>query len=251
MNSLSLSENDLQGHVITFGIDAYPPIELSKNRTKLNTFFEAASSRWGTLFQGLVVSESLFSITTSIARPGLPGGAKATLTTFQVTERGPILRIPLMLPDPFGVTGLVDDPITRFHEVRKLFLAAVPETKIMRVGMVRKLLFGTGDTACQGIISRMAKFDGANLRGGRIELKHRDDLYNVNVKIEPVEITRSEKLAIGTTLTERVGHGLQVELDVNNWEINKFLEDDDILGVLERATRLWPERLLEYLNGRM
>ena len=56
------------------------------------------------------------------------------------------------------------------------------------------------------------------------------------------------QLPVGRAITEPTGYGIQVQLDVNNSDLEQALGDDDIQQVLDRATSLWPNELLEYLQ---
>jgi len=47
---LALSTDDLAHHIAGFGMDVYPPIEISNERTRLNVFYEEARSAFPAIY---------------------------------------------------------------------------------------------------------------------------------------------------------------------------------------------------------
>ena len=249
MEPTRLGTNDLLHHVMQFGIDVFPPIEIHKERTRLNMFYEEARSRWDDLFEKLVTSDTEFRISKEfVQRPGIRGASRA-VDTFVLTQRGPVLSVPVLLPEPVGETGLERAAVERFREVRSLFFSGLGDRKIMRVGLIRELLFGTGELSCQHLLATQTTLSDAELVGGKRLLVFRDRQCNVRLEFGPVEITQTEQLPVGARVERSAGYGVQVRLDVNNSE-TRPLADADIEAVLERAGSLWPDELLKYLNER-
>ena len=246
MQPLNLSLDDVNLHVVKFGIDIYPPIEIAAERTRLNMFYEEASRQWPHLYDELLSSNTQFEISKRFGSPGAPGSAKGQ--TLVLTPRGPVFIFPVALPPPIGKTGLDETPREQFAEVRELFFRSLPGRKCLRVGLVRDLIFATGQESCNTVITAKDEFSGARLVGGESTLSYRDAKCNVRVKLEPGEIAKTTQLALGKQITEPAGRGLHVELDVNNVDVRP-LEDADIEEVLTRAASLWPDALLEYLRG--
>ena len=249
METLNLNQDDLCHHVATFGIDIYPPVEIPNERTRLNMFYEEASRRWEGLYERIEASSTEFKISKTFRARAGAGGGSQPFDTFILTSRGPVFQFPLILPDPVGDTGLGKDYVQKFQQVRNLFLSALPDRKIMRVGLIRDLVFGTGALSTHGMLTSQASFAGTDLVGGKCRFSHRDPKCNVHVELEAVDLMKTTQLPVGTRVTESAGHGLRVQLDVNNAEIRE-LKDADIEEVLERATSLWPGELLEYLSER-
>ncbi len=249
MEQLSLSLSDVDLHLASFGIDTYPPIDIAANRTRLNTFYEEACDHWPELFQELKIGNNQFEVSAAFRRDPQVRGPSASLGTFQLTDRGPVLTMPLKLPQ-VGETGIDDDGVVgRFNEIRKLFFFAIPDTKVMRVGLLRRIIFDTGSTECHRLISSHSKLGSADFVGGNLTLSHVDKLCNIHVYLESVQRQEITKMAVGTTVSSPAGFGLEVRLDVNNRDI-KPLNEADIELVLERAGGLWPEELIQFLNGR-
>jgi hypothetical protein len=249
LQSPSLKMDDLAEHVVTFGMDIYPLPDIAGERTRLNMFYEEASRRWPELYEQLQVSDREFMIYKYFgAHPEL-SRARRRVATFALSDRGPVFVFPLVLTGPAGVTGLESQYLERFEEARKLFFSALPERKILRLGLVRDVVFGTGQTSCLGLLRSAECFGGAKLARGNCLLQYRDSRCNVGIRLEPVELTRTTQLAVGTRVEQREAYGLRVRLDVNNSEI-RALEDGDIKEILDRAGAFWPDQLLEYLEER-
>ncbi len=249
MESNVLSTSDLLHHVVKFGIDIYPPIEIDSERTRLNLFYEEARNRWGDLFEKLVASDTEFKISKEFAqrpgkRPSIP------VDTFVLTQRGPVLVVPVLLPAPVASTGFEGRCTELFDKVRELFFAALgTKRECLKVGMVRELVFDTGETPYQHLIATQRSFAGAGLVGGKRLLVFRDEMCNLRVELEPLEITKTIQLPVGANVQQHAGYGVRVLFDVNNAEFRP-LNDADITGVLERASSLWPGELIKFINER-
>jgi len=245
---LSLSTNDLLTHVVTFGMDIYPPIEIPKERTHLHMFYEEARVRWDRLFDELKASDQEFRISKSFRRTSGIAGPSSAIETFVLTARGPVFVFPLLLPEPLADTGLERTYVDDFNQVRRLFSQALSVRTVMRVGLIRDLIFATGKTPCGEMLTDQTAFANAALVGGQSVLKYQDSQYNHHIRIEPVSLTRTTQLLVGTTINEPAGYGVKVQVDVNNANIQQPLQEPDIQAVIDRATSLWPDQLLEYLN---
>ena len=251
MTDLMINLDDLDQHVATFGIDVFPAIEIPVERTHLNMFYEEAHDKWPDLFEGLIASDFEFRISKVFrVQPDIRGGPGFPVHTFELTQRGPLVRFPLMLPKPVGATKLEGTFLMRFAEIRKLFFKHLPGRALMRVGLVRNVIFATGEQRCEPLLAANSEFAGAKLQGGACRFDYRDDQCNVLVQLNPVQAMTVTQLPVGATVSQHGGFGLNVQLDVNNGEIRP-LSDDDINVVLDRAASLWPKKLLEYINERV
>lgn len=251
MHTLSLSLADLRYHVVTFGVDVYPPVELANERTRLSVFFDEARERWKNLLERLTQSTSDFRISKEF-RPApaetAASGPSYTVETFVLTNRGPVFVFPLVLPAPVEETGLEESYIDDFHQIMRHFLNAVPKRAVMRVGLVRDLIFATGESLCLDLVTEQRTFANANLAGGHILLRFRDEKYNHSLLLEPVQITKTTQLPVGTRVAEHAGYGIKARIDVNNINVQKPLEEGEIQEVVVRATSLWPDELIKLIQ---
>ena len=249
METLQLSMEDLEQHVVKFGFDIFPPIEISSDRTRLNLFYEEVRERFGELYDQLLASDTEFKISKRFRKDAGIEGRSLGVETFVLTQRGPVFIFPLLLPEPVLATGLEDNYLEKFQQLQELFFSLLPGRKRMRVGLIRELIFATGDTPCHSMLTDRSTFAGGEIRGGNALFAYRDAKCNVRINFSLVEATKQTQLLVGTTVSEPAGYGLLVSLDVNNTDIRP-LEDADIEDVLTRATSLWPDELLRYLNER-
>jgi hypothetical protein len=249
METNVLGTSDLLHHLVKFGIDVYEPIDIDSERTRLNVFYEEARNRWSDMFEKLLASPTEFKISKEFAqRSGKP--PSIPIDTFVLTQRGPVLVVPVRLPPPIGATGLEDKIVDLFDGVRELFFAALGvKRQCLRVGMVRELVFDTGETQCQHLIATQSSFAGADLVGGKRLLVFRDAKCNLRIELEPLEIAKTVQLPVGTNVQQHAGYGVRVLLDVNN-AVFKPLGTADMKEILERASSLWPDELLKFVNER-
>lgn len=246
MSTLSLGPNDLVSHGIRIGIDTYPSIQIPDVQTKLSVFADEVRNRWPVLFDKLEASSSEFVIS-KVFRSPTDSRTTTTAPTFALAARGPVFYRPLLLPPPVGEVGNEEDYIELFPELREAFLRSVGGPDCLRIGLVRELLFGTGQTACYEFLTPEASFAEATLIGGMGVYVYRNGSCNVRITLDAVTISRTTQLPVGQTVTQAQGHGLKVTLDVNNHDL-RALSDADMEGVLDYARSFWPDRMLEYVN---
>lgn len=247
MEALQLTTNDIIQHVVKIGIDTYPPVDIAVEQTKLGVFSDEVRSRWPELFDRMESSSTDFVISKAF-RAKSDSRTTAMAPTFGLTPRGPVFIAPLQLPPPMGEVGSEDEYMDLFPELRQTFLSSVGGRDCLRIGFVRELVFDTGQVPCHGLLCQQESFAGAQLKGTKSLCGYRDEQCNVRITIESAEIARTTRLPIGQSVTQEQGHGLKVELDVNNHEL-RALDEGDMETVLSRARALWPEALLEYLNS--
>lgn len=248
MGSPTLSVSDLQSHIVTFGLDVHPPIELSNERIRLSLFFEEARTKWSDSYEEVTAGETKYSISKLFRKDQQTQGPAVPIETFVLTPRGPVFRFPLRLPDPVGDTGLHKEYRSRFDAVREMLWSVVPGHTILRVGLIRDLVFASGETDFACLMSKRAEWCGARLVGGSRVFHYQDDLCNIQFAVKPVRISKTTQLPVGARIEEPAGLGLQARLDVNNAKIGP-MQDADIDQVIDRAVGFWPDGVLEYLQG--
>jgi hypothetical protein len=221
-------------------------VDIPSERTRLSLFADELVAKWPDLYGHMMVSPSQFELSAKFG----PAHAQAQVQTFVLTQRGPVFIYPVRLPPPVGDTQLEKSLDEMFTVARRLFSQALPGKKCMRIGLVRELIFGTGDCLCHAVAANRAEFAGAHFMGGESLAVYRDSKCNVRVKLSLVQVAKMTQSPLGLSVTEPAGRGMQVEFDVNNAEVRP-LEEADIDGILERANSLWPEELIKYINARI
>jgi hypothetical protein len=248
MNEFRLSLDDMMHHVVSIGLDIYPPIEMKDERTRLNMFFEDVRERWPDMYDKLTTGESEFKISKPFrAKPGVQGPA-LPVDTFVLTQRGPVFVFPLRLPDPVGPTDLESSFRSVFKEVRNALWSRLPGHTILRVGLIRDVIFSTGQSDCTSRVTRRPDWVGAKLVGGHLMFQYQDPKCNIRLEFSPGRIGKATQLPVGAMVEQPVGFGLKVRLDVNNAEVRP-LQETDIEEVIDRALGFWPDELLEYVSG--
>ena len=246
MASLHLSLEDLDIHVVKIGLDIYPQVVIGEERTRLHLFADRARDELPHLYDKVVESNTEFTISGTFREKDHAASPSAVVPTFAMTNRGPCFVFPLRLP-VIGATGLEEELLLEFDKVRKLFFSSLPGRDCLRIGLLRELAFRTGSTPCIELLASRELFGEAKLIGGQKLLAYQDDKCNIRISIEPSQVARETTLPVGTKVIESVGYGLQVTLDVNNHDLHA-LTDVEIDEILERASGLWPDVLVDYLN---
>ena len=250
MSDLKLTPSDVDLHILHFGMDVFPPIEIRNERTRLNMFYEEVRSKWPDLFDRLETSDTLFNIWKEVRSGHRDTDPAHPIPTFSLTQRGPVIRFPLRLPDPVGQTSFDRESLPElFHSIRDVFFGKLPTLKILRTGVIRELVFQSGKSPTLGMLGTDSSFGNAQLQGGVLRSEYRDSKCNILVTIQPVQAIRATALPIGQVVHQPAGFGLGVQLDVNNAEL-KPMEKPQIDEVIERANSFWPDILLEYLGRR-
>jgi len=244
-DSLTITLDDLHQHVVRYGLDVFPPIDVRNEITRAHDLFQNLQEQWPDFYQEINFrpQSSEFRILTTYS---LDGGS-AKVPTFSLTNRGPVFRFPLRLHDLGDLNQDKDlDQILlgSLGLTRKTF----PGLQILRIGLVRELVFGTGKTpSIPYISSRVGSFPGATPRGGNLLALFHDSRCNIRVRVQSIEIHRRARTPTRQVLSDELEYGLQVEFDVNNIEM-KPQSDTELETTLQRAHSLWPKGLLEYIN---
>lgn len=153
MNEITLSADDVVQHVVTIGLDIFPPSEMRNERTRLNMFFEDVRDRWADVYETLTTGESEFKISKPFREKPDVRDPTFPVDSFVLTPRGPVFVFPLRLPDPVGPTNLEGQYRDIFTDVCKILWSRLPGHKVLRVGLIREVLFLTGETDCTFLVS--------------------------------------------------------------------------------------------------
>jgi hypothetical protein len=242
--------DDLVEHLETYGVDVFPPIEVSMETTRSQAYFAELRDLWPHIYANMTLGGSDFKISTSFE---FSGGKQAQVDTFVLNPRGPVF----IFPRRIGLFGEdVDlqgaEPTEVFKRCLDLFLRTFVGRQILRVGMVRSVVLGTGQmNLVPWLGERVLTFGTAGLTGASCVLVYEDEnSHNIRIQMQPVQLMKHTPIpAAGAVVSSPSQFGLQIALDVNNKELTP--QDADARNaVLETANELWPGKVLQFLNGR-
>ncbi len=243
------SLDDLSEHVDNYGVDIFPPIDISKETVRAQAFFLEMRDRWPYLFQSVTVGGAEFRIQTTFQNTS---GQQVPAVTFNVTPRGPVFTMPRRLTVLGGDVDLHGvDPSNWFGEAFQVFFNAFPGRQALRVGLVRNLQFATGQTDCTPWLGRaVLAFGNARLAGAQCALGYIDDEFNISIQIAPVQMATFAIVPnAGPSMATQNQYGLAVAFDVNNRAVRQMTVED-AKAVVAKANELWPSRLIHFLNNR-
>lgn len=236
--------SDIVHHVVKIGVDVYPPISVSTNRTRLNVMFEKGNGEYPEVFARVVSGEQEFRISKMFSRTT---GGSIEVPTLTMVDRGPVFSLPIVLQD-VPRTGFENNYRDVLTNMRRHFFRAFADHKMLRLGLVREVIFDTGSESCVPVLGPPSILDDAILSSGNLMMVFQDEKCNIHVTLRTMQSAVIENLAIGRSIKPS-GYGLGVLLDVNNKEI-KPLEEDHINLVLDVAESLWPEKILALIAAR-
>lgn len=246
-DDLIISLDDLQQHIVKYGFDIYPPIDVRNEVTRTHDLFQALQERWPKIYQELSFRPQSGEFKVGASFEFHEQTIK--FATLVLTQRGPVFGFPIRLPDPLGghehEEQLDELVLASLGLIRKTF----PRFDVLRVGLVRETMFGTGQSdSAPYLTNRFGVFPGTVAQGGKALLTFHDDTCNVRVTIDTVQIQRKSQMkAGGRVLSEESSYGLKVDLDVNNKEMRPQ-ETSEIEMVIQRAHSLWPKEMLDFIN---
>jgi hypothetical protein len=243
------SVSDLEEHVEVYGVDLYPTLDLSMETVRAQALFTELRDRWPHLYQSVTMGGADFAITAAFK---FGPGKEISVITFNINPRGPVFTFPRRLSvfrEEVDLQG--SEPAEVFEEAFNLFLKTFPTVKPLRLGLVRRLTFGTGQTDCASWLGKaVLEFDSARLGAAQCLLVYHDEEYNYRVQMETARLVAHNPVpATGGVVAEPDQFALSVNLDVNNREA-RSLSLEERRQVVARANELWPDGVLEFLNHR-
>jgi hypothetical protein len=246
-SELCITLDDVNHEILRFGLDVFPPLELSKEQVRAQNFYQTARDNWPHLFNRLTLSNTEFTITQQFN----VDTNRADVVTFVFNPRGPVVAFPRKLGGSMVLDRSDEDFVSEFGEILSAIHRSFPKREVLRVGVVREIVFHTGETPAGNVLVPVQQeFGGAAFAGGESLFVFQDDFCNVRVTIAPVELRKRTVVAASKKVVEaHEAFGLRVALDVNNREMRP-LDGIEIDQVIERARGLWPEPLITYLNRR-
>jgi len=255
MSEYLFSFDKLDQHVEKVGVDVRPQIDIKGDAMHIRDFYGEISERFPKLFEVLVHSPTEFQIKKPLV---IPGKGKIEVPTFVITPMGPVFTFPRKLPmfesgfawaedQPGGINGVVVECM----EI--LFGKYVKLRHRLRIGKVRELIFATKGVDSNGLI-RERFAPGIPNGAGDIGIRWNDHAskpqYNCKIDIAAVakQVIGQPGMPAPVTQPE---FGVQVNLDVNNRDMGKPLESEDMKIILDYADTVFETQLLTMLNQRV
>jgi hypothetical protein len=240
--------DDVIDHVETYGVDLFPPLDLSRETTRAQAFFAEVRDLWPHLYESVTMGGAEFKISAPFE---FRGKKKASTDTLVVNTRGPIFTFPhrmALFGEDVDLRGA--DPAQVFEQCLNLFLQTFPGRQLLRVAVVRYVTFGTGQTNCLPWLGKgVLQFDTERLAAASCMLMYQDETYNMSIQMQPIQqMAFTPVPALGQMMGQAGQFGLQVAFNVNN-NVSP-LSPEALQALLARARALWPRGLLHFLNQR-
>ena len=126
---------------VRIGVDVRPPIEIPLSGERFQEFSKKARREYPQLFERMILGDQQFEMQKAWV---VPDKAKAEVSTFVMTPRGPVFRFPIQI----GEIELEPDlPNTNdtFIDCMKSFCKCFPGLKVLRLGKVHEYIFDCGE----------------------------------------------------------------------------------------------------------
>lgn len=236
---------------IRIGVDVRPPIELALDTLRIQEFYNQVSKQFPKLFAELSQSKTKFQINKEIP---IPGKGQITVSTFTLTQRGPVFNFPITLP------GLLEDhewSKTLNEDVIKCletFHRHLPGTNFFRIGKVRNLVFHCeGSDGREVFRERFCTHAPDEVVDLTVGWNHPDERYNRKLTAQTIQKGQVVQRDVGGTvqpvLVPHGEHGINVTFDVNNRTLDNPLDGEAMKIILDHADELCKGYLYELLNG--
>ena len=246
----NFTPDDLTQHVIKFGFDLFPPIRVNTDQIALQNMFDDLQSELPKFFQEIKLNSqaNLFAASANFANPA--GGSSAQVQTASLIDRGLVFIMPAEFPTPIGRIAEESDVFEAFDKILPILKKAFPKTTILRMGVVREVVFTSTSPTGPYLTNRYGSFPPAEPKGGRVIVAFSDQRCNIRVTMESLQMETEHRHGAGNIpMGKELSHALGVNFDVNNIQM-VAQEINDIEMTIERARSLWPTKLLEFLNWR-
>jgi len=248
MSDFQFTRSTLDHHEESIGVDMRPPIDLTLDRQAVQQFYNLATERFGGVFQNVEQGPNVFRISRPVPMPQRRG--EVTVQTFVLTPRGPSFNFPRSamgieeFPWPDPATDLV-------LECLKILSGQFPTHRFIRIGKVRNLIFPCGSEDSAGIVrKRFCAGVPEDVSDVSVGWNRQDDKFNVKIHITGVEQRAVQQSPGGGAIPQRTGqYGVKVMLDVNNKQMNRPLDEDQMRIILTKADSVFEEELMDILNG--
>ncbi len=245
MTPFRFDPDSISQHIVKYGVEIRPGINLELERTKLQDFANCLIDQFRGVFETLLSGPQQFNINKAFK---LDGGKQAQLSTFVVTARGLVFTFPERL-----FLGVPQD--LELGEVDSMFLEAMGQLRrrfsdkvITRINLTHELILNTDqesslDIAASYLASSRWK---EGLRNMRILLESTHNGKNVAIEIKPTFQSPAGKPPAGPV--EDAKYGMIVVANLNVVCAEKGVGRTEIQDLQAFSEYFIPQELLNYLN---
>ena len=254
MTDFNFNFEELDHHIEKIGVDVRPQIDIKADALHIQDFYRAVSEKFPQLFEILVHSPTEFQIKKTLV---VPGKAKLEMPTFILTPRGPVFQFPRKLAmfdhefswaddEDGGINAIVIECLEIFYEHVRL-------RNRLRIGKVREMIFSTNNIDSNTLIrERFAQGIPDNAKSILIGWLSQTENDQYNCKIQLLAVQKQNIPQPGIWGSEEQirqrKFGVQVNLDVNNRDMSRPLNPDDMKIILDHSDSVFKGELLNILN---
>ena len=251
MADFEFDKKRIDQETIGIGVHVQPPIELALDVLRIQEFYNQVSDQFPNLFAELSQSKTEFRINKKIP---IPGKGEVSVTTFTLTQRGPVFNFPITLPgllDAHEWSKTLNEDVIKCLET---FHRHMPGTKFFRIGKVRKLVF-----QCEGIDGneffrkRFCRHAPESSKELTVGWNDPDDDFNRKLAAKVVEKKQVVYQEVGGEFQQVVipkgEYGIEVVFDVNNRALDEPLDGERMKSILDHADELYRDYFYDILKG--
>lgn len=250
MDNYFFNEKDIVQHIVKYGADIRPAILVNQEKTKLQDYCNWLTREFPQLFETLLIGPEELRV----QKKFLVGSkVRLELPTLILMPRGPVFTVPVKMQaeenyiEEFAIHD--KDHIFRraFEKLRGVFA----DRKVLRVGVVHELIFDTHDISSISLVASMLAKEvwKRGIKNIRLHLENPREDKNISVDITPALQQKVERRPTGLVEKKNVGYGINVKLDINNVDMTRNLESEEIRDILAFAEDYMKAELIRFLNG--
>jgi len=249
MENYFFDQKDIVQHTVKYGVDVRPTILVDQEKTELQEYCNWLTREFPQLFETLLIGPNEFRVQKKFF---VGSKVRLELPTLTLTQRGPLFIVPIKMQaeENYVEEFAIHDRDHIFRRALEKLRGTFANRKVLRVGVVHELIFDTGATSSVDLVSSMLAKEvwKRGMKNIRLHLENPRDGKNINVDITPALQRRVEKRPTGF-VEQNVGYGINVKLDINNTDMTRNLENEEVRDILAFAEDYMKADLIKFLNG--
>ena len=249
MENYFFDQKDIVQHTVKYGVDIRPTIFVDQEKTELQEYCNWLTREFPQLFETLLIGPNEFRVQKKFF---VGSKVRLELPTLTLTPRGPLFIVPIKMQaeENYVEEFAIHDRDHIFRRALEKLRGTFASRKVLRVGVIHELIFDTGATSSVDLVSSMLAKEvwKRGMKNIRLHLENPRDGKNINVDITPALQQRVEKRPTGF-VEQNVGYGINVKLDINNSDMTRNLENEDVRDILAFAEDYMKADLIKFLNG--